>query len=153
MQQMMQQMMLQQAQSTMGQKGMGQKRTQGDDDDGNETEQVQPKKGKTEAKASSDDDLTIPTSVTYMFQLPLKRQQHGIEWVNEEFDSIATGTWETPILMRLLWLLTGVQPNLQVAYIYIYVYIHTYIYVVIVDSFLFHGAWNWPSPYGCAACW
>ena len=58
-------------------------------------------------------DTAISTSVTYLFQIPLARAQEIIENIHEDFDSVITGTpeWTVAPLMRLLWLLTEVQPN------------------------------------------
>ena len=58
-------------------------------------------------------DIAISTSVTYIFQIPLARAQEIIENIHEDFDSLITGTpeWTVAPLMRLVWLLTEVQPN------------------------------------------
>ena len=76
--------------------------------------QQQQSPASSEKRKLADDELIIPSSCTYIWQIPIKRQQHGIEFVHTEFDCISTGTWEMPALMRLLWLLAGVQPNMQV---------------------------------------
>ena len=62
-------------------------------------------------------DTVISSSITYIFQLPLARSQEIIEKIHEDFDSVITGTpeWTVGPLMRLLWLLTEVQPNQSIS--------------------------------------
>ena len=70
-------------------------------------------KGRTRRTISLKAETAISSSITYIFQLPLARSQEVIEKIHEDFDSVITGTpeWTVAPLMRLLWLLTEVQPN------------------------------------------
>ena len=72
------------------------------------------KGGGTVVKKLMNDDLQIASNCTWLFQIPVKRQQQAIECCHYPFDCISTGTWPMQSLMRLLWLLAGVQPNMLV---------------------------------------
>ena len=67
------------------------------------------------AKKGSDDGLNIANSCTYLYQLPVIRMRMVIEGIVPEWDTVATGKWETEELMRLIWLLTGMEANMMVA--------------------------------------
>ena len=61
-----------------------------------------------------DDGISISSSCTYLFQLPTLRMRIMIETIHGAFDTISTGKWEFDPLMRLVWLLSGMEANLQV---------------------------------------
>ena len=73
--------------------------------------------GRARRAISLKPDTVISSSITYLFQLPLARAQEIIENIHEDFDSVITGTpeWTVAPLMRLLWLLTEVQPNQSIS--------------------------------------
>ena len=73
--------------------------------------------GRARRAISLKPDTVISSSITYLFQLPLARSQEIIEKIHEDFDSVITGTpeWTVGPLMRLLWLLTEVQPNQSIS--------------------------------------
>ena len=73
--------------------------------------------GRARRAISLKPDTVISSSITYIFQLPLARSQEIIEKIHEDFDSVITGTpeWTVGPLMRLLWLLTEVQPNQSIS--------------------------------------
>jgi hypothetical protein len=61
-----------------------------------------------------DDGVTISTSCSYLYQLPTLRLRILIETIHAPFDTVTTGKWEVEPLMRLIWLLSGMEANLQV---------------------------------------
>jgi hypothetical protein len=61
-----------------------------------------------------DDGVTISSSCTYLYQLPLLRLRILIESIHGNFCSVTTGKWEVEPIMRLIWMLTGMESNLQV---------------------------------------
>ena len=71
----------------------------------------QPQAQEPPAKKSKkgDDGLSISGCCTYLFQLRLLRMRILIETIHPSFDTVTTGKWEVDELMRLTWILSGME--------------------------------------------
>ena len=59
-------------------------------------------------------DAKLDSSASFLFSLPEIRLQKLIEFLHPPFDIIATDQFPKPVLLRMIWMIAGVKPNLNV---------------------------------------